>query len=76
MKTEQLRRLFDMPTVALLPKSKRLEDLRDSIELQRIHVEHARDIHRKFHDCKSEKDLKKKMEQLIHLRNIYQERKN
>jgi hypothetical protein len=64
-----------MTTVALLPESKRLADLRDSIELQRVHVEHARDVHRKFHDSKSERDLKKKMEQLIHLENLYSERR-
>jgi 5-formaminoimidazole-4-carboxamide-1-beta-D-ribofuranosyl 5'-monophosphate synthetase len=65
-----------MTTVALLSKSKKLADLQDAIELQLVHVEHARGIHRKFHDNKSERDLKKKMEQLVHLRNIYQERKN
>jgi len=64
-----------MTTVALLPESKRLADLRDSIELQRAHVEHARDVHRKFHDSKSERDLKNKVEQLIHLENIYNGRR-
>ena len=64
-----------MTTVALLPESKRLADLRDSIELQRAHVEHARDINRKYHDSKSERDLKNKVEQLIHLENIYNGRR-
>ena len=60
-----------MIIVALLPESKRLADLRDTIELQRVHVEHARDIHRKYHDSKSQRDLKNKTEQLIHLENLY-----
>jgi hypothetical protein len=55
----------------LLSEGKKLADLRDAIELQRVHVEHARDIHRKYHDSKSERNLKNKIEQLIHLENCY-----